>query len=131
MTRRAILTLNSQEVRNRALDWINRSPAGTRVTFQAPKRSLDQNALLWTYLGDVASQVVHNGRKYPSEAWKHLFLAAIGREVQFIEGLDGQPVQWGRSSSDLSKAEMSELLDFIGAYGAEHGVVFKDTPEAR
>jgi hypothetical protein len=32
----------------------------------------------------------------------------------------------GRSSSDLSKAEMTDLIDLISAFGANHGVVFHD-----
>ncbi|MTV61688.1 recombination protein NinB, partial [Streptococcus pneumoniae] len=35
-------------------------------------------------------------------------------------------VTLGRSSSDLSKAEMTDLIELIGAFGANHGVVFHD-----
>ena len=42
--------------------------------------------------------------------------------------LDGNGfVNLGRSSSDLSKGEMSDLMELIAAFGAKHGVVFKDT----
>jgi hypothetical protein len=52
---------------------------------------------------------------------------ACGREVQFIPSLDNATfIPWGQSSSDLSKAEMTELIEFIGMWGAENGVVFHD-----
>ena len=128
---RYVIQIRTDEDRLKAAHIARSAPAGTRCEFKASKRTLSQNDLLWDRLTAVALQKEHNGRKYTPDQWKLLFLAAIGREVQFIEGLDGQPVQWGRSSSDLSKAEMSELLDFIGAYGAEHGIVFRDTPVPR
>jgi hypothetical protein len=32
----------------------------------------------------------------------------------------------GTSSSDLSKSEMSDLMEIIAEFGARHGVVFHD-----
>lgn len=80
---------------------------------------------MWAMLTDIAAQKDHNGRKYDTSQWKVIFLAAIGREVQFIPSLDGKAfIPWGASSSDLSKHEMSQLIDFMAAWGAENGVVF-------
>lgn len=123
---RAILVLSSQTDRARAAKWCQTAPAGTRLEFKEPKRSVPQNDLMWTLLTDVARQAVHCGRKYPADVWKCIFLHACGREVQFIPALDGSTfLPWGQSSSDLSKAEMSELIEFILAWGAQNGVVFK------
>jgi hypothetical protein len=78
-------------------------------------------------LTDVARQKDHSGRRYTPDEWKVLFMHACGREVQFMPSLDGKTfIPWGYRSSDLGKEEMSELIDFIGAWGAEHGVVFHD-----
>ncbi len=82
-------------------------------------------------LTEVARQKTHNGRRYAVQQWKVLFLHACGREVQFMPSLDGETfIPWGWSSSDLSTVEMSELLDFIGAWGAQNGVVFNDPMES-
>jgi hypothetical protein len=35
-------------------------------------------------------------------------------------------VPCGRSSSDLSVGEMSEVMDYIAAWGAENGITFHD-----
>ena len=37
-------------------------------------------------------------------------------------------VNLGRSSSDLTKSEMSDLIELIMAFGANHSVVFRDQP---
>lgn len=128
---RATLILHGQRDRAKAADWAMRLPPGTRVDFKAPKRTLEQNAKLWAMLTDVASQVEHCGRRYTPDAWKVLFLHACGREVSFLPALDGTTfVPWGQSSSDLSKEEMSMLIEFIAAWGAEHGVRFSDEEQA-
>jgi len=128
---RYAFTLNGPADRERAARVLAKAPAGTRVEFKASKRSTDQNAMMWALLSDVAMQATHNGRQYTPDQWKVLFMHACGREVQFMPALDGSTfIPWGRSSSDLSKAEMGELLDFIMAWGAEHGVVFSGEKEA-
>jgi hypothetical protein len=124
MTRYAF-TLNGRSDRENAARVLAKAPAGTRVEFRASKRSTDQNAMMWALLSDVAMQATHAGRQYTPDQWKVLFMHACGREVQFMPALDGSTfIPWGQSSSDLSKAEMGELLECIMAWGAEHGVVF-------
>ena len=124
---RAVLVLSSREIRERGINWIRRAPANTRVEFKAEKRSLDQNSRMWAMLTDVAVQKEHAGRKYTADQWKVLFMHACGRDVQFIPSLDNATfIPWGQSSSDLSKEEMTELQEFISAWGAEHGVVFHE-----
>jgi len=122
---RAALVLVSDAIRDLAVKWVRGVPPGTRIEFKAPRRTLDQNAMLWACLTDVADQARHMGRAYPAETWKALFMHALGREVQFLPTLDGQSVfPLGFKSSDLSKAEMSDLIEFILSWGAEHGVTF-------
>ena len=128
---RAVITLSTPADRERSANWSRKLPTGTRVEYKAPKRSLPQNDRFWAMLTDVATQKEHAGRKYTPDQWKILFMHACGREVQFIPSLDNATfIPWGQSSSDLSKAEMTELIEFIHAWGAEHGVVFHD-PESQ
>lgn len=102
-------------------------PDETRVEFKGAKRTLPQNDRMWAMLTDVAAQKTHAGRRYTPDQWKVLFMHACGREVQFIPALDGSTfIPWGQSSSDLSKQEMTDLIECIAAWGAENGVVFHD-----
>jgi hypothetical protein len=124
---RAIITIRTDHDRERAKHWIDGAPMEMRIEFKAAKRTLPQNDLMWGLLTDVASQIKHADRKYTTEQWKILFMHALGREVQFIPALDNSTfIPLGASSSDLSKAEMSELIDFIYAWGAQHSVNFHD-----
>lgn len=127
---RAVISIASNADRDRAARWATKAPAGTRVEFKSPKRSLPQNDRMWAMLTDVASQKEHAGRRYTPDQWKVLFMHACGREVQFIPSLDNSTfIPWGQSSSDLSKAEMTDLIEFIYVWGIGNGVVFHD-PEA-
>ncbi|MFB6449290.1 recombination protein NinB [Bradyrhizobium tunisiense] len=124
---RAQLTLCDRPARERAMRWIEQAPAGTRVIFKDSKRSTAQNDRMWAMLTDVATQKEHAGRRYTPDQWKVLFMHACGREVQFVPSLDNKTfIPWGQSSSDLSKREMTDLIEFIFAWGAENGVTFHD-----
>ncbi len=124
---RALITLHREGDRQKAALWAARLPTGTRVEFKKPKRTIPQNDRMWSMLTDIATQKEHVGRKYTTDQWKVLFMHACGREVQFIPALDNTTfIPWGQSSSDLSKEEMTSLIDFMFAWGAENGVTFHD-----
>lgn len=120
------LFLTNAEVRQRAIRWIMAAPHGMRVEFREPKRSDDQNKKLWASLGDVSRQVEWYGTKLPPEDWKDMFTASL-RKARVVPGIDaGTFVPLGMRTSDMTKKEMSELLELIMAFGAERGVVFHD-----
>jgi hypothetical protein len=124
---RAIVTINREFDRMRAANWINTAPLGTRVEFKASKRSIPQNDRMWAMLTDVATQLAHHGQRLTANQWKLLFLDALGRESVTVPALDGKGiVSLGMSSSDLSKEEMSDLLECIAEFGTRHGVKFND-----
>lgn len=127
---RAVIILQRPEDYARASKWIVAAPRDTRVEFKQPKRSLPQNDRMWAMLTDVAAQARHHGIKLSPDDWKLLFLDALKREVRMVPNLDGNGfVSLGRSSSDLSKQEMSDLIELIHAYGAREGVAFRDRVE--
>ena len=124
---RALVVILCPEDRQRVAKWAAGVPNGTRIEFKAPKRSLPQNDRLWAMLTEVALQVPYHGLKLTPDDFKLLFLDALKREVRMVPNLDGNGfVSLGRSSSDLSKAEMSDLFLLIEKFGAEHGVVFRE-----
>jgi len=126
VTGRAFLILANAAVRERAIKWIQGLPEGTRVEFKGPRRSLDANALLWARLADISKQVDWYGQKLSSEDWKDVLSASL-RKARVVPGIDpGTFVPLGMRTSDMSKAEFSELLALIDAFAAERGVVWSD-----
>lgn len=124
---RALIVINSEADRKKAAHWAAKAPWGTRIEYKASKRSLPQNDRMWAMLTDIAEQVSHHGVKMPPDDWKLVFLAALKRELRMVPNLEGDGfVNLGRSSSDLSKQEMTDLIELMFAWGARQGVVFKD-----
>jgi hypothetical protein len=99
--------------------------AGHRVVVEIKPetRTLAQNARLWAMLTDVSKQVNWYGRKLSEEEWKHVFTASLAKQ-DVVPGIDGGFVVLGKSTSKMTKPEMSELQDLIEAFGAQQGVRF-------
>lgn len=127
---RALVIVHSDADRERAAQWAEKSPVGTRIEFKAARRSTPQNALFWAHLTDIAQQVTWHGNKLRAAEWKTVFMAALRRELRLVPGIDGSSmVNLSNSSSDLSKGEMSDLLELIAEFGARHNVKFGDVQE--
>lgn len=124
---RHLITIHGNVDRVRAARYIAQAPFGTRVEFKAAKRSTDQNAKMWASLTDISAQLVWHGQKLTPDDWKLVFLNALKRELRMVPNIDGNGfVDLGRRSSDLTKQEMSDLIELIIAFGAQHGVTFHD-----
>jgi hypothetical protein len=129
---RRLYVLSTPKQRAFVADVVKTLLKGWRVEIKPPVRTLPQNDLMWAALTDVSEQHDHNGVHLEPEDWKLVFLDYFWRlknaELRLVPSIDGKgfvPLS-GRSSSDLSKDEMSELIDLIHATGADWGVVFHD-----
>lgn len=120
------IILSGPRARHDAKALVDRSPPNAVVTFKEQRRTNDQNALLWTLLGYV-SRAKPEGRAYPPEIWKSLFMASTGHQARWEPALDGNGVvAVGYRSSRLTKAEMSDLIEAIHEYSARHGIQFTE-----
>jgi hypothetical protein len=124
------LIIRTPEDRARAKKWVDAAPVGMSITFKVNKRSIDQNALLWSRLNEVAAQVVWYGEKLSATDWKDILTASL-RKARVCPGIDpGSFVVLGLHTSDMTKDEMTMLLELVAAFGAQHGVVFREPEEA-
>jgi hypothetical protein len=124
---RALIVLHDNADRAKARRWADGIPLGSRIEFKAPKRTLPQNDRFWAMLTDIAQQKTYHGLKLTTEDYKLLFLDALKREVRIVPNLDGSGfVNLSKSSSDLSKSEMSDLMEIVTEWGVRNGVTFTD-----
>ncbi len=100
------------------------------VEVRDEKRSDPQNRLMWACLGDLARQVDWHGQKLDAEAWKDMATAALKRQ-RVVPGIDGGFVVLGQRTSQMTKAEMTELIDFLFAFGDQRGVQWSRTSLGR
>ena len=120
---RRVITIRNITDRLLLHRWVDAAPVGFRVEFRESTRSLEQNSRLWAMLAIIAKEARINGMAYDDEAWKCIFMKAMGKEAQFLPTLDGtQFFPTGFRSSDLSVREMSDLQTSIEVYAAEQGI---------
>jgi hypothetical protein len=128
---RALLVLWNDAQRAKAIDWVRRAPKETRLTFQGPKRTLPQNDRMWAMLTDLSEQLLWHGQRLSPEDWKQVMLAGLNQEMRLVPNINGNGfVPLGRSSSRLSKAEMSDLMALMEAFCAQQGLEIPDLVEA-
>ena len=128
----SVAIINDEADRRRVTEYLARAPIGTRVQFTRPLRTLPQNARMHAMLTDIVAQKkTVNGRAFSTDEWKTMFLQALGVELQVLPTLDGQGFfSTTFSSSKLEVQQMSDLIEFMFAWGAENGVVWSD-PQSR
>lgn len=124
------LILATRAARQRAHALVDAAPEGAVLEIRPPSRTSAQNARLWASISDI-SRAKPEGRCYPVDVWKSLFMAMAGFQPRFEPSLDGNGVvPIGYKSSRLNKAEFAELIECVQAYAAEHGVALYDREEA-
>src|SRR3984893_16009061 len=123
---RAVVQIKSDADRSQIATWTRNVPVGTTVEFRAPRRSLDQNALMWSLLGQISKEVVWYGQKLSSEDWKDVLTASL-RRTRVVPGIDaGTFVPLGMRTSQMTKQELADLIELIYCFGAEKEVKFRE-----
>jgi len=95
------------------------------LTLTEETRSTEQNAKMWATLGEIANQVNWYGQKLTAEEWKWVLSASLKKQ-RAVQGIDGGFVVLGQSTSKMTVAEMSEMIELAVAFGAQQGVIFKE-----
>ena len=119
------IILHGASQKENAHRLIEQAPTGYVLTISEPTRTLEQNDKFWAMLTDL-SIAKPEGRKGTPDDWKHWVMHTCGFECQFMEGLDGRPFPIGFRSSKLKVKQMIDLMDWMYAYGAEHGVIWSE-----
>lgn len=125
-----IFQLSHELARRNAANAVIKAPEGFIVEIKPRTRSLDQNACLWALLTELSKKMqwpVDGQMVYlKPEEWKHILSAGLKRHQRVAMGIDGGFVVLGQSTSKMTKAEMSELLELIHAFAADRGIDLGD-----
>jgi len=125
--------LGSETQRQFVASLIASTPPGWVVRLEPPetKRTNPQNDLLHAALADIARQVTWHGVKFNTTTWKRLCVASWlrekGEQPELIPALDGAGFDViYEQTSKMTKKQLSELMEWIFAFGAKHGCEFKE-----
>lgn len=103
--------------------------AGHRLSLTVgdEKRNSDQNRKLHATIAEIARQAKWAGKRWDAEVWKRLLIAAWCRTRNeapiIVPALDGHGIDAVyRRSSELTKADCSDLLEYVISWAAQNGV---------
>lgn len=121
--------LSHEQARERALECVRTAPDGFSVVVGPPTRTLEENALLHAILSEISRQVIWDSAYQDVETWKRMLTAgwcrATGRPMKILTAVDGHGIDLVPvKTSNLSKSDCAELIDYILAWGADKGVEF-------
>jgi hypothetical protein len=94
-------------------------------------KSRDQEEKYHAMIGEIAKQAQHLGAKWDSESWKRLLVDQFCKDNGLktgavIPNLAGNGiVQLGMQTRNFTKEQASEFVEWLHAWGAEHGVTFE------
>lgn len=124
-----IWKITGELARKAACREIQAAPDGHVVTLSEPTRNLEQNAKMWAMLADIEKQTTWHGMKLNAEEWKDLLSAGLVQS-KVVPNMEGNGfVILGQRTSKLTKSQFAALIELIGAFGAERGVVWSDSAE--
>jgi hypothetical protein len=94
-------------------------------------KSRDQEEKYHAMIGEIAKQAQHLGAKWDSESWKRLLVDQFCKDNGLktgavIPNLAGDGiVQLGMQTRNFTKEQASEFVEWLHAWGVEHGVTFE------
>jgi hypothetical protein len=94
-------------------------------------KSRDQEEKYHAMINEIAKQAQHLGAKWDSESWKRLLVDQFCKDNGLktgavIPNLAGDGiVQLGMQTRNFTKEQASEFVEWLHAWGAEHGVTFE------
>lgn len=118
------------------LDWIKAMlSAGHWMQVEARKqtRSLAQNRIMWSCLTDLSNQVTWFGKRLTKEGWKDWITGHLnGQELHpNMDGTGFISINRGSSTSDMTIAEMTAVIELCHAFGADKDVQWSKTSLGR
>lgn len=101
-------------------------PEGFDIKAGPKTRSLDQNAMLHALFGELAKQATYIGRRLSLNQWKTLMISghavATGLGADLVPGIEGEFVNIRESSSQMSVARMTSLIEYVHAWAGMNDV---------
>ncbi len=92
------------------------------ITIKEATRKVIQNDKMWAMLTDISKQVEWYGQHLSSEEWKDVLSASLFDEIMVPAINSRKMVLLGRSTSKFSVSKMTDMIEFMYAFGAEQQV---------
>ena len=97
-------------------------PLAVNVSQHKDKRHNQQNRLYWSYLKQIATQAMIDGKQYSDECWHEHFK---GEFLGYVDLPNGRKM--AESTTKLNVTDFAKYVNQVEAYAvSELGVIFED-----
>lgn len=132
-----------KDARQNAARFCMEAPDGYEVRFSEPKKKREQEEKYHAMIGEIAAVATFMEKKWDEESWKRLLVdsfvnvmrdeaSATGKpdpfrdQGQVVPSLDfARTVQLGVQTRRFTVSLAAQFIEFLYAWGVEHGVRFK------
>lgn len=127
-----------QQARLRASSYCMEAPDGWMAVFSEPTKKRIQEEKYHAQIGDIAAQSEYAGRRWDEDDMKRILIDEFADEMRnsgtplhhdgrLIPSENGRRViQLGIQSRDFYVKEAAAFIEFLNAWGADRGVIFKE-----
>lgn len=127
MNEARVIQLRDRYDYQRAQSEVTRAPLGHVVTIRPPTRSTEQNAALHRLLqAIVKARHKWAGRTWSIDDWRTLMVSAHSKATkrpgEIVPGIEGEFVALRRSTTRMSVAELSSLIEYVQAWCAQNDI---------
>lgn len=105
--------------RLRVSEMIALAPDGYIVEIHQPSRTLEQNALYWSTVHEVAELVTIQGKKFTPQVW-HIYFKQRFLPGRIIELPTGELMEAEPTTTELTKEEFSEFVTEVIQFKENH-----------
>ncbi len=135
--RLTIRLFNAQQARTdlpKAWTWIKamllrEGAKPVTLELREETRSDKQNRLMWSVLTDLSRQVEWCGKRLTKEGWKDFITAHLNGQklIPNMHGTGFISINMGKSTSKMTKSELSAVIELAHAFGSERGINWSKT----
>lgn len=130
---KASITVRSEDQISSATNWLYGMLSKALkdkpvvITLTREKRSNAQNSKMWPMLEDIVRYIPKwHGNTMSKEDWKDVLTAAV-KGQNLVPNVDGNGfVALGERTSEYSKEQMSDLIEYMYCFGTERDVKWSE-----
>jgi hypothetical protein len=135
MSEKQTIFLVGPRQRQYAHQCIEAAPEDYTCLIKPTTRREIQSDKFHAMCGDVSKQLQYMGRWLSKDQWKVLFISghaiATGAGADIVPGLEGEFTNIRESSAQMSIKRMASLIEYVAAYGSDHGVQWSEPESPR
>lgn len=121
-----ITDTNRAHLAQLVVDATRSAAAGYVLTIAPAGRTVLQNKKMWPMLTDISQQVLWDGETMTPAEWKDWITAGL-RQQRMVRGMEARTIVFvGRSTREMGKAEFSELIELMYAFGTARDVAWSE-----